>query len=105
MKEDILNAGLHLAMEWGEDWLKPIQARLARAYPSLSGAELDEYEGACREAMEFGHAEVSRTWTLVGNAEKEAFDRFNAAIRVRYPWIDDKNVGRLFSQGTYYFHK
>jgi hypothetical protein len=34
MNDDILNAGLHLAMEWGEDWLTPIQERLGSSYPS-----------------------------------------------------------------------
>jgi hypothetical protein len=90
-------------MEWGKDWLEPIQARLARSHPSLSRAELDDYDSACREAMKFGHAEVARIWTEVGNAENEAFVRFEAVIRERYPWISDNNVGRLFSQGTYYF--
>ena len=36
MNTTILNEGLSLAMEWGEQWLCPIQERLATAHPELS---------------------------------------------------------------------
>lgn len=29
------NFALHLAQEWGNDWLKPIQGRLGRSFPTL----------------------------------------------------------------------
>ena len=46
-----LNAGLELAMEFGQDWLKPIQSRLALEHPQLSAAEPDEADALCRRAM------------------------------------------------------
>jgi hypothetical protein len=50
----ILNCGLHLAMEWGENWLRPIQQRLAKRFPQLTQSELYHYDSECRAAMEFG---------------------------------------------------
>jgi hypothetical protein len=58
MDENILNAGLDFAMAFGEDWLQPIQTRLAAHFPSLSRAELDTYNATCREAMFFAHEQV-----------------------------------------------
>ncbi len=37
----ILNAGLDLAMEFGEHWLAPIQDRLGALYPALNARDLD----------------------------------------------------------------
>ena len=37
----VLNAGLELAMAWGEDWLEPIVRRLAERYPELLRQQLD----------------------------------------------------------------
>lgn len=101
----ILNAGLSLAMEFGADWLKPIQSRLAREYPELTRAELDAYEGECRSAMEFGHAEVQKSWRAAGGSQGEAVRVFREAMLGRYAWIEEENVSRLFSQGSYYAWK
>jgi hypothetical protein len=37
--EEILNTGLSLAMEFGADWLKPIQDRLSVKYSTLTQME------------------------------------------------------------------
>lgn len=58
----VLNAGLELAIAFGPDWLKPIQARLAVKYPELIRAELNAYDAACREAMCFGHRQLAVVW-------------------------------------------
>ena len=50
-RETLLNNGLELAMDWGEDWLAPIQDRLLQRHRSLRRDELDELDTACREAM------------------------------------------------------
>jgi hypothetical protein len=102
---EILNAGLDLSMAWGPDWLQPIQSRLAALYPALGEAELDAYEAACREAMSWGHAQVPDAWHAAGHDQAEANRLFEQAARERYPWISDKNVSHLFSQGTYYAWK
>jgi hypothetical protein len=101
----ILNIGLDLAMELGEQWLQPIQTRLAARFPSLSGAALDDYDSVCREAMRFGHKQVVLTIRRRNHDLQAHFERFRAAVLVKYPWITRKNLGRLFSQGCYYSMK
>jgi hypothetical protein len=58
--EEILNTGLSLAMEFGADWLKPIQDRLSVKYPTLTQMERVWYNTICREAMEKGHTSLVR---------------------------------------------
>jgi hypothetical protein len=100
----ILNTGLDLAMEFGEQWLQPIQTRLAAKFPSLSGANLDAYDSACREAMRFGHQQV--VLTIRKSKDRRAhYARFRTAVLAKYPWMTEKNLGRLFSQGCYYSMK
>lgn len=100
---EILNCGLSLAMEWGENWLKPIQSRLAKEYPTLSPHELDNMNTICQTAMRFGH-------NLIYSVEKTNNHEVNQTewqtkLLHRYPWINKANLGRLFSQSMYYAWK
>ncbi len=105
MKEDILNAGLALALEWGENWLQPIQERLHRQCPKLGEAELDEYNTTCREAMDFGHNHVPDCWRQSGEDQKKAYSLWEQEMKSRYPWISKDNLSHTFSQGCYYAWK
>lgn len=102
-RDALLNQGLDLAMEWGSDWLKPIQERLAQRQPTLTAAERDEINAICQAAMRYGHQTVYALAEANGNnARREDFD---AAMHSRYPWVDADNRARLFSQGMYYAWK
>jgi hypothetical protein len=103
MNPDILNDGLDLAMAWGEDWLKPIQPRLAKLHPELSAEELEAYNTVCQEAMLFG-CEKAKQYTAIAMAEEHTknLELFSSQIRQRYPWANDDNLSCLFSQGIYY---
>jgi len=102
-REPIWNAGLSMAMEWGENLLKPIQPRLAASYPTLIPAELDEINTVCQAAMKFGHDTVYRLASKSGSQTK--LESFAVLMRRRYPWVDADNVSRLFNQGMYYAWK
>lgn len=106
LDQRILNDGLALAMEWGDDWLKPIQARLGREHPGLSVEDLDRYDKECRAAMTRGHHLVGKLAMQEGlQPSPEMFDRFCADARRRDPWISDDNLSHLYSQGCYYAMK
>jgi hypothetical protein len=92
-------------MEFGEHWLQPIQTRLAVKFRSLSSADLDAYNSICREAMLFGHQQVVVTIPKAKDNPGMHYDRFRAAVLIKYPWITKKNLGSLFSQGCYYAMK
>ena len=97
------NEGLGLAMDWGEDWLAPIQQRLRERHPGLSRTELDELDATCRAAMKLGHEMVHAGVRQQGkNLALPAFaERFVAEV----PWASVENVERLFNQGLYYAWK
>jgi tRNA isopentenyl-2-thiomethyl-A-37 hydroxylase MiaE len=54
----ILNQGMELAMEFGKNWLMPIQDRLGKKHKRLNREELDHYEKVCRKALEYGIKQV-----------------------------------------------
>jgi hypothetical protein len=101
--EEILNAGLNLAMEWGEDWLKPIQQRLARKYPGLTEEELNSYNEICRKAMKLSHSGIEDLSNKYGIDVPYEF--FVKHIQGKLPWITEKNLSRAYSQGMYYIRK
>jgi len=99
-QEALLNEGLALAMEWGQDWGKPIQERLHIRHPHLTPIQLDDLNAKCRDAMFFGHGVV---WdTGVRHASEETFSRI---FKARFPWADDRNISALFNQSMYYTWK
>lgn len=104
VKDAILSEGLELAMEFGPNWLKPIQGRLKVRHPELSADELDEYERICRAALELGTSAVPACWRQAGD-EPGAFRNWSQLVRRQYPWISDSNLKHLFSQGCYYAWK
>ena len=61
-----LNVGLNIAMEWGEDWLQPIQERLRAQFPKLDVATLDECNEICQAAMRTGYELASECMIGIG---------------------------------------
>jgi hypothetical protein len=105
LDEEILNVGLDFAMEFGENWLQPIQGRLGVLFPALSASDLSRYDAQCREAMNFGHRVVADVLRELGEFHGGARPLFSERMLSRYRWVSPDNVGRLFSQGCYYAMK
>jgi hypothetical protein len=102
---EVLNCGVALATAFGKDWLRPIQERLSQRYPSLTLAELDEYDETCRGAMKVAHALVPKVLVQSGGFNAQAYPEFRERLSRRYPWMSEDNAQRLFSQGCYYAMK
>jgi hypothetical protein len=102
-KEEILNTGLSLAMEFGENWLKPIQSRLAALEPNLRPAELEEYNSICQAAMKSSNGWIYSTAEKSGQEPDRKV--WEAEVLSSHPWINKDNLDRLFSQGVYYAGK
>ena len=98
MDTTLANEALHLAMEWGKDWLQPTQPRMKTRHPELDDAQLDAYDKLAQEAMRYGHGLVYDS----PNCERTSFAD---AVRAKYPWVSDENIQRLHSQGQYYAMK
>lgn len=94
----LANDALHLAMEWGKDWLKPTQERMRTLHPALTDAQLDACDALAQEAMRYGHRLVYDS----PNCERTSFA---VALRAKYAWVSDANLTRLHSQGQYYAMK
>ncbi len=101
----VLDAGLTLAMEWGEAFLQPIGPRLHAAFPALREDELVRHAKDCRAAMERGHAMVGELIAELGEPGDQLYERFAAQMLAGWPWISRENLGRLYSQGCYYAMK
>ncbi len=101
--DDVRNEGLGLAMDWGEQWLSPVQGRLREHHPSLTGVELDGIDDDCRGAMRLGHETVHG----FGRDGRPALlpESLAPLLRAKYLWISDENVLRLFQQSLYYATK
>lgn len=104
-KIEILNQSLTLALEWGENWLQPIQERIIAEYPNLSHTQADFLNSVCKHTMT--DIEIFIYQTL----SKERIDAdilrvlLISYINEKYSWINESNSARLFSQGCYYAWK
>jgi len=104
INEQILNNGLTLALEWGENWLKPIGPRLKEKYPNLSEEQLDLYNKICQQAMRSAQDLVYTMAESVGRHNLK-YEEWESIIKTAYPWISQENRSHLFSQGMYYAWK
>ncbi|MCA9643383.1 MAG: hypothetical protein H6718_10950 [Polyangiaceae bacterium] len=99
---ELANLSLRLALEWGEDWLVPIQERLSQIRPDLTQAQLDDCQADAKRV--FDHAlklgrEALKRHGLEGSA---AADASRQALLEAFPWLDEANLSRLVSQSLYY---
>ena len=101
-REALLNEGLTLAMDWGEDWLSPIDNRLRERHPYLRADELANINDECQHVMRWGHELVH---VRLQDAKGVDADDFARRVSERHPWIDQENMARLLTQSTYYAAK
>jgi len=102
-RDALLNEGLGLAMDWGDDWLAPINARMRERHAHLETAELDALNDECQGAMRLGHETVYAG--LQGNGTAPTAEALAAIVLARYPWVNPENLARLLHQGVYYAAK
>ncbi|CAG0974863.1 hypothetical protein ANRL3_01740 [Anaerolineae bacterium] len=99
--DKIANAALNLSLEWGENFGKPINARLIKMFPQVSETRAAELDRLCKEIKRYAFdlyydmvaANTMNEWTV------------QQKIKTRYPFLDKDNLRRLGTQGMYYAHK
>jgi len=102
----ILNVALDLSMEFGENWLRSIEERLSKFYPELSFEELAQCDKICKEVNRTGNKFVYDNPVRDGDEVSfVAFSLFEKSMLLRYDWITDKNLKKLYSQSCYYAMK
>jgi hypothetical protein len=109
-EEKILNKGLQFALEFGTNWLQPIQSRLSNTFPHLETNDLNNYDRICRTAMKTGHNYIYKKLESAAFEnrklnEKDLARDLKSFLHKDYPWIDDSNLKTIFSQGCYYAWK
>jgi hypothetical protein len=109
-REGILNDGLKLSLQFGKNWMQPIQNRLKKRFPTLTQEELDFYDSTCRKTRDNG-------LNFIFDRLKEAADNdlqldkgtfrsdFNKRMFVQSPWVTKSNLNRIFNQAMYYAWK
>ena len=97
---EILNQGLDRALEWGENFGKPIGPRLAALYPELSVEQLEHCEMLCQEVKYFAFQVLYQLYEQ-GHKDPSA-SQYDRPVLEKYPWVSSENLSRLLTQGRYY---
>lgn len=84
----VLNYGLHLAQEWGEYWMQPIQARLRKAYPGLEQDELDRLNSVAQNSMRFAYDLVytmaaKKVWPVVIDTSRKKNELQHITVQIK----------------------
>ncbi len=98
---EIFQKAVELSLEWGKDWLKPINDRICAIYPSLTEAEADELNRTCKEIQKYCWDDLC--WKEADGLITQP--QIVEAMKPRYPELSDANLNRLISQGYYYARK
>ncbi len=103
MNDEILNDGLNLSMEFGENWLTDIDDRLGAKYSKLTKSELRSCDQLCRKINKIAHDFIRKN--AIKNGESISFidfAKFEEFMKLKYEWIDKANLSKLYSQSCYY---
>lgn len=98
----VLNHSLALALEWGENWLIPIQKRVKVHYPALNSKQADFLNTTCNSVMKDINAFIYQILSQKQTSQNILFKKVTAYTNTLYPWINEENFSSLFNQGCYY---
>lgn len=104
---EILNDGLAMAMEFGENWLQPINGRLEDKFGFLSAQEIESYSNICRDARNESKGFILNSLAKVfdnGETIKDSDFKteFENHILQKFDWVNKSNINGAYSQGMYY---
>ncbi|RED27087.1 hypothetical protein BD847_1020 [Flavobacterium cutihirudinis] len=106
LSHEILNEALSFSMEFGENWLVPINKRLSKIYPGLSNKELDNCDLICKQVNKIANSYVYDNPILTDQKYSFVnFEQFEIFINAQFDWISTKNLTHLYSQSCYYASK
>lgn len=90
-------------MEFGKNWLLPVNERLSELYPELTQKELTNCNEICKKVNESAHRVVYENPVKNGaGIQFMDFGSFKDNILGQYSWVSDENLERLYSQSCYY---
>ena len=94
----VLNECLGFALQWGNELGQATRRQLAALHPRLADDALAAYDSLSRKAMLHGH----RMFYAHAGPEDADRDDWRNATHADYAWISEANLGRIYSQGSYF---
>ena len=106
-REEILNKGLKYSLEFGKNWMRPINERLSRRFPNLTNAELEEFNRICEQTRNSSLNHMSEILQRITDQqnrvkEKEIKSAITEWMRDQFPWVSSSNIKRIHSTGMYF---
>lgn len=96
----ILNIALKLSLEWGKKYNIPLDSKLMKSVPTLSGKDIDIVSKYVVEVREDVFWKIYYpNWDIKKQNIKIDAKKVTSE---KYPWIDNHNLTSLHSQGMYY---
>jgi hypothetical protein len=97
---EMMNHALSLATEWGENFRKPINARMRLKYANLTDDEIDRLKKIADEAES----------CILGLGDDELEGRIGesdivAMAQAKYPWVDEQQLYRIKNIGMFWARK
>ena len=103
LSNEILNSGLSFAMEFGENWLNPINDRLKNIFPQLTFDELDNCNSICKKVNKIANQCVYENPIAInGEYQFMNIEQFSSFMKNHFKWISADNMCKLYSQSCYY---
>ena len=109
-RDQILNVGYGMSLEFGKNWLQPINSRLKKKFKNLDDSKVEEYSTICTDARNQSNNFIyNRLRELTDNNEQttEATlnDELTKWINSKYHWMTSDNISKTLKQGLYYAWK
>lgn len=96
----VLNLAIKRSLEWGRKFEMPLDNKLMKSFPALSGADIEKVSEYISQVRAYILWEIYYpNWDSKAEAMKIDAKK---AVAEKYPWISNDNLASLDSQGMYY---
>jgi hypothetical protein len=101
----VRNEALLISLEWGPRRSIPFEERLAAARPELSGEEVADLRKLTNQVESEAWGTVASFFTAHGMKDRDANAAWTRALLAKWPWLTEKSLAALWTQGCYYAWK
>ena len=99
----LLNRALALSLSPDSSWPSQVEKLLKENYPLCNNAKISQCSAASQAVKEYAAALLSDP--VSGGSEAISKEQWQSTLLSKYPWINGKNISKLYSQTQYQFYK
>ena len=99
----LLNRALAFSLSPDSSWPAQVEKLIKESYPLCSKTKISHCSADAQAVKEYATTLLSDA--VNGDSEALSKDQWQSHLLAKYPWVNGKNISKLYSQTQYQLHK